>query len=308
MPSPPLVSVIIPVYNQADYLADAVHSALAQSHPNREIIIIDDASTDGSDRVIAGFSGADGVTVHRNQKNLDCAGTFNLGISLARGTYYAILAADDTWEPDFLQTLAAALEEHPEAAFAYCRVNLMDRSGVKKPRRKDRIFYDRDFCGNQFEDIVRWLNPIPHHATVVRKSCAVEAGCYDPELTTTHDWDLWLRLAKKYPVALVNRYLANYRVHRENVSLRRSREGDKERFIFPLLDRIFAMPDLPESLGARKDSIYARACLDIAEAYRVIADYANMRRLARRALTFSKNPLLYLAYRGLLLSLLRPGK
>ncbi|MBN2287889.1 MAG: glycosyltransferase [Candidatus Glassbacteria bacterium] len=306
MTDPPLVSVIIPVYNQAEYLADAVHSALAQSYPSLEVIIIDDASTDGSDRVIAGFSGDPRVAALRNAENLDCARTFNVGIREAKGTYYAILAADDSWEPGFLEALVAALEENPGAAFAYCRVNLMDPRGRKKPRRNDRIFYDRDFCGDQFEEIVRWINPIPHHATVVRKSCAEEAGLYDPELTTTHDWDLWLRLARKHPVAFVNRYLANYRVHQANVSMRRSREGDKERFIFSLLDRVFAREGLPGSLASEKCRIYARACLDVAEAYRVVRDYPAMRRLAGRALDYSRDPLLYLPYRRLLAALLNP--
>ncbi|MCE5272885.1 glycosyltransferase family 2 protein [bacterium] len=71
--------------------------------------------------------------------NLDCARTFNRGLELACGKYCGILAADDTWEPDFVAKCVAALEKYPEVAFCYCRINLLNRDGAKHPRGRDRI-------------------------------------------------------------------------------------------------------------------------------------------------------------------------
>jgi glycosyltransferase involved in cell wall biosynthesis len=304
MSSLPLVSIIIPVYNQGRYLACSVESALAQDYPNREILIIDDASTDNTAEVIQSFASVPNLTVHTNRERLDCARNFNHGIELAAGKYFGILAADDTWEPEFIAAAVAALERNPEAAFAYTRINLLDDRGGKTPRRRDRIVHNGDRCGRELENIIRQLNPIPHHATMVRRECIDRVGAYNPELTTTHDWDLWIRLAAAYPVAFVDRFLANYRVHASNISKTRSRLGEKERFIFGLLDRVFGDPDLTGSLAAGKNEIYARACLDIAEGYRVIGERGRMREFFVKAWQFSKNPPLYLKYRRMLWDLL----
>ncbi|MCE5273070.1 glycosyltransferase [bacterium] len=300
----PLVSAIIPVYNQAAFVEKAVQSILGQSYGNIELILIDDASTDGSNKVLQNFAGLNRVRVFRNSVNLECARTFNRGIELSDGDYFGILAADDTWEPGFVTAAVEALESHPEAAFCYCRLNLMQRDGRKTPRRRDRIPHPSDFYGFEFENIVRNLNPIPHHATLVRKKCVLELGGYDPELTTTHDWDLWLRLSRRWPVVFIDAHLANYRVHEANVSRQRSRSGDKERLIVALLDRLFQEKDLPAGLRGEKEAIYARAYLDIAEGYRVIADYPRMRRAWLKAIRLSHDPRLLLQYRHVLLSLL----
>ncbi|MEA2062937.1 MAG: glycosyltransferase [Gemmatimonadota bacterium] len=305
MSDQPLASIIIPVYNQAEFVSESLDSALAQSWSETEVIIVDDASTDGTSEMIARFADEENVSIYRNDRNRDCVYTFNRGISLAKGRYYGILAADDTWEPLFLEKCVTALEEHPEAGFAYTRVNLLDRQGKRRPRTADRIVHRQDRCGDEFINLVRWLNPVPHHATVVRKSCLEEVGPYNEELTTTHDWDLWLRLSRKFPVVFINEALSNYRVHEANVSRLRSRTGDKEKFILRVLDRVFGMEDLPEVLIEEQDEIYARAWLDIAEGYRLIGDFSQMRRCLARAFSLSRNPGLYLPYRSLILSLLK---
>lgn len=306
MAKPFLVSVIIPVYNQASYVDEAIQSVFQQSYGNIQLILIDDASTDESGEKLNKYSGRDNVLVFHNPVNLDCAGTFNRGLELACGKYCGILAADDTWEPDFVAKCVAALEKHPLAAFCYCRVNLMRFNGLKTPRTRDRIPHRGDYYGPEFENIVRNLNPIPHHATVVRKECLDELGGYDPALTTTHDWDLWLRLSRKHPAVFIDEHLANYRVHESNISRSRSRSGEKERLIIALLDRVFKAEGLPERLFQEKKEIYARAYLDIAEGYRVIADRMRMRKSWFQALRLSRKPGLFLQYRRLLISLVVP--
>jgi len=306
MSDTPLASIIIPVYNQAEYVAEAVRSALAQDWPNFEVLIIDDASTDNTPEVISAFAKDERISIFRNDRNLDCVRTFNRGISLSKGEYFGILAADDTWEPEFLEKCVNALERHHEAGFAYTRLNLIESQGRKRPRFKDRIVHRADHFGDEFSNIIRQLNPIPHHATVVRKVCLEEVGLYDEELTTTHDWDLWLRLSRKFPVVFINEYLANYRVHETNVSKLRSKTGDKANFIIRTLDRVFEMENLPDVLLGERNEIYAHAWLDIAEGYRLIGEYGQMRRCVRLAFSLCKNPRLFLPYRRLTLGLLNP--
>jgi len=307
MSSAPLVSVIIPVYNQVRYVEESIRSVLAQTYPEFELLIIDDASTDGTDKVIARFETDERVSIHRNEENLGCARSCNLGYALACGEYYGIIAGDDTYEPEFLTKCVSALESHPDAGFAYTRVNLMDEAGNRKPRVKDRIIHRENHYGAEFENIVRWLNPIPHGAALVRKKCADEVGHYDPELTAGYDWEFWIRLSRKFPAVFINEHLMNYRVHEANITKRRAGRGERERGFIRLLDEVFGMEDLPESLLREKDMIYARAYLDIAEGYRDIGEYDKMRRFAAKAFSLCKKPSLYLPYRRLMLSLLNPA-
>lgn len=304
MSTPPLVSVVIPVYNQAPYIEQTIQSVFAQTYPNFELIIVDDASTDGTDKVIAKFADHPKVSTYRNEKNLECARTRNLGYSKAHGIYCSNLDGDDSLEPEYLEKCVETLERHPDAAFVYTRINLIDDSGKKRPRRRDRIPHRQNYFGDEFENIVRWLNHIPHPSTLVRKSCAEKVGLYNADLTATYDWDFLMRLARKYPVAFINKHLYNYRIHQSNITKSRTRRGERERAFFKLLDRIYRMDDLPETLLKGKNVIYARACLDIAEGYREIGEYKKMRRFFKQACGFSWNPALYISYERLILSLL----
>ncbi len=306
MSQTPLTSIIIPVYNQAEFVLDALKSALSQTWPNFEIIVIDDASTDNSVQAVSPLLTNRLVSFHRNKTNKDCAYTFNRGIEIAEGDFVAILAADDTWEPTFIERCVRELQQHPEAAFSYTRINLLSARGDKKPRLSDRIKHKSTCCSDEYCNIVRWLNPIPHHATVVRKSCIEHVGPYNEELITTHDWDLWLRLSAIYPAVFINEHLSNYRVHGSNISKQRSRVGVKEKYIIQMLEKVFADKTLPDGLLEEKAKIYARAWLDIAEGYRVVGEKAKMRSSLRKALSLCKNPTLYINYRRLLLSLLHP--
>jgi glycosyltransferase involved in cell wall biosynthesis len=300
----PSVSVILPVYNQACYVEESILSVFAQSYTNFELLIIDDASTDGTNEIIAKFADDPRVSLYRNEQNLGCAKTFNHGYSLATGDYYCIIAGDDTYEPEYIKKTVSALAVYPNAGFVYTRVNLMDEKGIKRPRGRDRIKHQRDHYGDEFEDIVRWMNHIPHASILVRRECVEEAGFYDPDLTATFDWEFMVRLTKKFPVVFINEHLYNIRIHETNVTKSRVRKGEREVNFIRLLDRVYQMDDLPQSLIDEKEMIYARAYLDVAEGYREIKDYGNMRQFAFKALSHCKKPALYLPYRRLIIAML----
>jgi len=302
----PLASVLIPVYNQEAYVAEAVRSVLEQSYSSLELLLLDDASTDRTAEIFSKFETEPRVRLYRNEKNLGFPRTCNLGYSLARGEFLAIIAGDDTYAPDFLEKCIGALLAYPAAGFVYTRISLMDQSGKKRPRKRDRICHQGDFYGREFDNIVRWLNPIPHGATVVRKRCVEELGAYDPELTAGHDWEFWLRLSKRYPSVFINEHLMNYRVHSENITNKRARMGEREKHLIAILDRVFAMEGISEELRRDKNEIYARAYLDVAEGYRKAGEPAKMRHFLFQALSLCKKPPLYLPYRRLLASSILP--
>jgi len=302
----PLASIIIPVFNQEFYVEQAICSVLAQSYPRIELLLIDDASTDRTAEILARFEDAPRVKIFRNENNLGFPRTCNLGYSLVKGDFLAIIAGDDTYEPRFLEKCIEELIEHPDAAFAYTRISLMDREGRKKPRMRDRIVHRHDFFGYEFDNIIRWINPIPHGASVVRKSCVEELGAYDPGLSAGHDWEFWIRLSRRYPSVFINEHLMNYRVHEGNITKKRASKGEREYHLLALLDRVYSMDDLSEELRRDKNEIYARAYLDIAEGYREVGEQKKMRLFLWRAVSLCKKPALYLPYRRLLASLFLP--
>jgi hypothetical protein len=126
MSAGPLVSVVIDNYNYAQYLAQAVESALAQTYPDTEIIVVDDGSTDDSRRVLDGF-GARIRTVY--QDNAGQAAAFNAGFAASRGEVIAFLDADDAWRPAKVERVLAALEAHPRAGWLRHRMAMVDSGG-----------------------------------------------------------------------------------------------------------------------------------------------------------------------------------
>ena len=130
-----LVSVIVPVYNAARFLPEAVESVLGQSYKNLELILVDDGSTDGSYALAKSYEERDGrVCVIRNEKNCGVAQTRNRGIAAASGDYIALLDSDDVWVEDKLERQLHLLEES-RAQIAYCSYDFIDEQGkpVHKP-------------------------------------------------------------------------------------------------------------------------------------------------------------------------------
>jgi glycosyltransferase involved in cell wall biosynthesis len=110
----PVISVIIPAYNAVKYLAEAIESALAQTRPAKEIIVVDDASTDRTVEIARSFG--DRVTVLQNAVNSGPGHSRNVGVAASTGEYLAFLDADDKWLPEHLEDLAGLLDQWPEAA------------------------------------------------------------------------------------------------------------------------------------------------------------------------------------------------
>ncbi len=200
----PRVSIVIPNYNHGDYLSQAIESALAQTYPQVEVIVVDDGSTDHSAQVLARY--ADRVRcIH--QENAGLSAARNTGLDLARGDYVALLDADDMLEPDYLQTLVPILEKDPGLGGVYCGYRFVDQHGRPLPEVQSRVvpstaFYDALLGGN-------FLVP---ESMLLRRRCYQEAGPFDTALTACEDWDMWLRVARREQVVGTSRVLSRHRV------------------------------------------------------------------------------------------------
>ena len=187
-PATASVSAIIPCYNGAQWLAEAIDSILAQTRSVDEIIVVDDASTDGSYEVAQQYN----VTLVRNARNSGEGFSRNVGLRHAKGDLISWLDADDVWLPQHISTLMTLLERHPEATAAFAAVqrfglrNELIRGHVP-PGRPSNVFW------RAFED---WV-----HTTIgsmTRRSALLSIGGFDEQERYSVDFDLWLRLSRSH--------------------------------------------------------------------------------------------------------------
>ena len=204
---PHLISVIMPCFNAAPFLEEAVHSVMGQTYPNVELLIIDDGSTDTSLAIAERLQleHHERIRLFR-QANRGPYVARNLGLEHARGEFVAFLDADDWWTPDCLEKLHAALESN-NATLAYCgwqNVGATDRSNAP--------YVPPDYeAGDKAAQFLRAAAPWPIHAALTRTDAVRAIGGFDTDWRSCMDYDLWLRIGVPNPIVLVPEAMAFYR-------------------------------------------------------------------------------------------------
>jgi glycosyltransferase involved in cell wall biosynthesis len=252
----PVVSVVIPAYNAARFLPDALDSVLAQTFRDLEVLVIDDGSTDATPETLARYRSP--VRCIR-QSNAGVSTARNRGIAEACGRYVAFLDADDTWMPHRLENQMKALAQHPEcgacfSAFTFVREDLT-------PLAVSR----REHGAASLAELLLHGNVVGSGSTVLCLRAVFDAaGAFDPALSQCADWDMWVRLAARTDFLYLDEPLATYRQHATNMSRDAAR---LERDSLRVLERGFAMPGLPPSVLSRERTAYARNYMVLAGCY-----------------------------------------
>lgn len=209
----PGISVVIPCYNAGEYLAEAIASVQAQHRPADEIIVVDDCSTDGSAERAVSL----GVRCLTTGQNAGPSRARNLGVQAACGDIVAFLDADDWWEPGHIAAVAGLLERFPEAAVAFSMARSSDDAERQSPR----------FIPENKPTDVFWIcirnNIVPQLSAAVRREAFLAVGGYNESMRYSEDYDLWLRLARRWPFVCTYEVTANHRAHDAQVSQRRDR-------------------------------------------------------------------------------------
>lgn len=204
----PQVSVIVPVYNAMAYLPATVDSVLEQTLSSFEVILIDDGSSDGVQQWAQKIT--DPRIHYINQGRKGTSHARNTGIAQAQGEYIAFLDADDLWDPTKLEKQVACLEQNPQVGLVYTLVSLINQQN--------------DLTGHVFANCPEgdvWEQLVVRNfigcgsVPMVRRQCFETVGVFDEERLGSYleDWDLWLRVARHYPFALLNESLVFYRLH-----------------------------------------------------------------------------------------------
>ncbi|MFZ3234575.1 MAG: glycosyltransferase [Stellaceae bacterium] len=203
------VSIIITTYNHARFLADAIESALGQSTAPDEVIVVDDGSTDDPGSVVSRYPQ---VRLIR-QPNQGLAAARNTGWRAARGYYLVFLDADDRLKPNALASNLHRFDERPECAFVYAAFDFVDAEGRHLDSPPLVSVGEDAYASFLKENCVRM-----HAAVMYRRDYLEEAGGFDERLPCCEDYELYLRLARRYRVAAGAECVAEYRRHGSNMS------------------------------------------------------------------------------------------
>ncbi len=200
----PKVSVVIPTYNRAHVVGRAVQSVLHQTYQNFEIIIVDDGSTDGTSERVALFHDPRLFYV-RLEENCGCGAARNMGIEASRGDYVAFLDSDDEWLPEKLEKQVRLLERsEPSVGIVYTGYVAIDEQELptttRIPKSRGRIL--NELCG--------WNILGTTSTVVVKRECFRLVRPFDPTLASCEDWDMYIRLAKRFKFDFIPEVLVRY--------------------------------------------------------------------------------------------------
>jgi glycosyltransferase involved in cell wall biosynthesis len=206
----PSVSVVIPCFNQAHYLSEAIESALAQTLPPAELIVVDDGSSDNSFEVAGRYP----VVVRQRQSRLGVASARNAGMTASSGDLLVFLDADDRLLPGALEIGAEALCRRPPVAFVAGASHDIGVDGAGSPATLRQPIVSADHYLRLLESCFIWSG-----SSIVFRREAIEAvGGFDERLAAGDDYDLYLRLARRFPIYCHDEVVTEYRRHGANTT------------------------------------------------------------------------------------------
>ncbi|MFT4673738.1 MAG: glycosyltransferase involved in cell wall biosynthesis [Saprospiraceae bacterium] len=204
----PSFSIIIPVYNKEKYLSKTLESVLQQSFTDFEVLIIDDGSIDGSEHIIKGY--IDSRIHYIKQKNKGVSEARNAGIQSATAQYIALLDADDTWHPNYLESMYTLIKEYPEESVFACACSIETKSKTLLPTYSNLALEDGksavvDYFSSSYINTI-----LTSSSTIINRAIFNTIGIYNPTIKSGEDTDLWIRIGIAHKVVFLNKVLATY--------------------------------------------------------------------------------------------------
>lgn len=248
----PFVSIIMSNYNSELFVGKAIESVLNQTYNNFEFIIIDDASSDSSREIIDSYNDSR-IIKHYFTQNEHMCYAFNYAISEAKGEYIARIDCDDMWEATKLQKQIEYMENNLECGACFTLVTVVDENeNLLTSKHTDRVNLFETKNRTQAEWIRYFYfngSCLCHPSVVIRKKVIEDVGIYNYSLVQIQDYDLWVRISKKYHIYIVQERLVRYRwfLSGKNVSAPSDTTRNRSNFEFTyVLSRYF--DDIPDQM------------------------------------------------------------
>lgn len=206
-----LVSVLMVNYNHADTIEQSIRSVLEQTYSKLQLIIVDDGSTDNSVEIINSIEDPR-IEVYEEKENKQICAVTNIGMKKVRGEYFARIDSDDLWEKNKLELQVEYLNEHPEHKICFTHVSIIDENDQVVDSELEKLY------AVDYERQEEWLetffflgNCLPMTSVLMTTKIMVEIGDFNIAYRQLHDFDYWIRIAKKYPMAVIPKKLARIR-------------------------------------------------------------------------------------------------
>ena len=243
----PLVTIITPTYNRADYLRGVVDSVLSQDDPTIEYIVLDDGSTDDTQTLLAEYNGRLKWESHANMGE---ARTVNKGFSLASGEIVAVINSDDPAMPGLVSAMMNYMTAHPDVLVVYPDWVMIDAQDNPIQTMKT---YDYNYL-----EMLRWHHCKPGPGTFIRRNAFDLAGVRDTDFRFVGDFEFWLRVGLFGAFARLPQTLATFRFHAGSASNASKGLVMAEEHI-RMLDKYFARTDLTPQIRSTKREAYSAA-------------------------------------------------
>lgn len=279
----PSISVILTTYNGSTrgYLEEAIHSVLKQTYPKFELIIVDDGSLDNTGEVCRSYL-RDPRVIYLFQPNGGLASARNMGIKASRHEHLCFLDDDDLYEPSKLSRQIDVFLDpiHKKTGLIYTGLKYIDESGrilgTKIHHAKGDI-YEHLFYGNTV---------CAPSSCMVKKSVFDRIGLFNESLKSCEDYEMWLRIAKEYPIYSLDECLVRYRIHQNKMSTDYQKMHEYQEYVLFL-----ALQQAPEHIRDKKHEFYHRYHVCCAHQYLGNEDFKAFRRHFRLAKHYGKHRL-----------------
>lgn len=258
----PKITVLMPVYNAEKFLREAIDSILNQTFKDFEFLIINDASTDNSKKIILSYEDPR-IIYAENKKNLGVTKTLNRGLKLTKAKYIARMDADDISLPERFEKQVEFMDKNQNLGLLGSSWILIDEAGKKKQ-------FCKAYKGRQA------VHFMCHGSVMMRKKVLEKVGYYRKIFKYAQDYDLWLRFSENYEMTNLEEPLYKLRAHRNSVSSTKNEEQD--------LYAALALKMAEERQGNQKDSLTANE----KEALKIVESELNLSPLKKKLL-FSKS-------------------